>query len=478
VSLVTFGSAQLLSVPLKQLEQLAGRHGRKATRRTHLEERFVHPTLCDPTVNQTAGYIPVTSDVEYFFWLFESKSDPVSDPLIMWLSGGPGCSSQLALFAENGPCVVAPGGSTTLPNEYSWHNKASVLWVDQPAGVGFSTGLGTHNEAGVASNMLVFLHTFYERFTMYKKTDFYIFGESYGGHYVPSIAHRIWQSNNAGEEPQIPMKGIAIGNGMTHPEEQYKWYPEMAATGGQQRGGHAPAGVVPAKQAKVMQFAMPMCLAAIRACNKGVTDPTNESSVIDTDSCIAAYDFCNLVTQIPYQLTGLNPYDMRVPCGDGNLCYDFDMIGTFLNSPEVQIELGVNLPWESCNMQVNLDFVMAGDWMLNCQMLIPDLLRDGIEVLIYAGDQDYICNWLGNKAWTIALEWEGHSEFENAEDLDWRFEGETVAKLRSARGFHFMQVFDAGHMVPKDKPEASLEMVNTFISRRLTRNTESTRVAV
>merc|ERR1719197_2012959 len=134
---------------------------------------FQHPTLCDPTVNQTAGYIKASKDSDYFFWLFESKNDPATDPLIMWLSGGPGCSSQLALFAENGPCSVNKDGSTTTINANSWHQKANVMWVDQPAGVGFSTGLGTHNEAGVASNMYSFLQGFFKAFPQYK--DFYIF---------------------------------------------------------------------------------------------------------------------------------------------------------------------------------------------------------------------------------------------------------------------------------------------------------------
>merc|ERR1711869_49568 len=78
---------------------------------------------------------------KYFFWLFESKADPTKDPLIMWLSGGPGCSSQLALLAENGPCTVNKQGKAKL-NPHSWHTKANMMWVDQPAGVGFSTVFG------------------------------------------------------------------------------------------------------------------------------------------------------------------------------------------------------------------------------------------------------------------------------------------------------------------------------------------------
>merc|ERR1719428_2811210 len=87
------------------------------------------------------------------------------------------------------------------------------------------------------------------------------------------------------------------------------------------------------------------------------------------------------MSQIPYELTGKNPYDMRIPCGDSQLCYDFDRFTKWLNSKSVQQELGVSKIWQSCNRAVDLLFVSAGDWMLNYHTLIPDLLHDGIEVL-------------------------------------------------------------------------------------------------
>merc|ERR1719213_70435 len=108
------------------------------------------------------------------------------------------------------------------------------------------------------------------------------------------------------------------------------------------------------------------------------------------------------------------------------------------------------------------------------QNLIPDLLQDGIEVLIYAGDCDYICNWLGNKAWTKKLKWNSADEFNKADDLEWQLDGKTVAKHRNAAHFHFMQIYEAGHMVPMDQPEVSLEMVNRFISGSLSANDKTT----
>jgi carboxypeptidase C (cathepsin A) len=464
---------QLLPVPIDELRELA-RQQPEAAEPT--QDGFVHPTLCDSSVHQTAGYIEAAKGPgapKYFFWLFESKSEPENDPLIMWLSGGPGCSSQLALFAENGPCSVSKDGSSTIPNPHSWHQKANVIWVDQPAGVGFSTGLGTHNEQGVGDNMFVFLQGFYKQFPQYQSTKFFIFGESYAGHYVPAIAHRIYEGNHAGEGLKIPMAGIAIGNGLTNPEIQYAYYAEMGHFGGRAEGGHAPAGVIGDAAYKKMKAATPGCIAAIHACNADAS-----INGLNNTACNGAFETCNLMAQIPYEATGKNVYDMRIPCEHGRLCYDFDMITTYLNSKDVQSKLGVHGKWGSCNMAVNMLFQAAGDWMVNLQTKIPDLLHEGLEVLIYAGDCDYICNWLGNKAWTKALKWDGADEFNKAEDHEWQVGGTTVAKHRSAQHFHFMQVYEAGHMVPMDKPAESLAMVNAFITGTLSDNEKPTALVV
>jgi hypothetical protein len=75
--------------------------------------------------------LPTTPD---FYWMFESRSDPANDPLVVWLTGGPGCSSILALFFENGPCSIHEDGQSTKPNPFGWNDRANVIWVDQPAG--------------------------------------------------------------------------------------------------------------------------------------------------------------------------------------------------------------------------------------------------------------------------------------------------------------------------------------------------------
>ena len=91
---------------------------------------------------------------------------------------------------------------------------------------------------------------------------------------------------------------------------------------------------------------------------------------------------------------------------------------------------------------------------------VADLLNAGIPALIYAGDVDFICNYLGNRAWTLGLEWKSSQKFKQAEEHDWKGQG----LVRTADGLTFLQVYDAGHMVPADKPAVALDMIATFLN--------------
>ena len=120
--------------------------------------------LCDPGVKQSSGYIDLSTGAKHlFYWAFESRNDPATDPVILWMTGGPGCSSAVALFGENGPCKVNADGTATKLNPYSWNRNATLIYVDQPAGTGFSYGLGLdHDEAQVSADMYDFLQQFFK----------------------------------------------------------------------------------------------------------------------------------------------------------------------------------------------------------------------------------------------------------------------------------------------------------------------------
>ena len=108
--------------------------------------------------------------------------------------------------------------------------------------------------------------------------------------------------------------------------------------------------------------------------------------------------------------------------------------------------------------------MFAGDWMKPYQKNVIDLLEQELPVLIYAGDKDFICNWLGNQAWTDRLEWSGSKGFSKAPVRSWKVNGKEAGEVKNYKHFTFLRVFGGGHMVPYDQPENSLDMVNRWVS--------------
>lgn len=398
-----------------------------------LNSSSIKSDFCDVT-KQESGYFHIkkSKSKSYFYWFSESRSDPDKDPFIIWLTGGPGCSSILALLVENGPCMVNDDLSLKT-NPYSWTSKANVIWIDQPAGVGFSYGDVSEydsTEKEVGEDMYQFLLSFFEKFSKYKKNDFYVFGESYGGHYVPAVANRVFVANKELDNFKINLKGIGIGNGLTNPEVQYPYYPEMAFH------NQYDIQAISQKTYDLQKIASPVCVEMIRKCQRYKV------------ACVAAEMFCNAALVAPYQLSGLNVYDIREKCEHLPMCYDFSNVEKFLQLQSTKDALHVSKEssaWKPCNMIVHAKFTY--DWMKNFNGLVSPLVEGGVKVLVYAGDADFIVNWMGCKAWTLELEWSQKQAFQNLKDTDWKVDGKTAGKIRSLAGLTFIQVFNAGHMV-------------------------------
>jgi len=171
---------------------------------------------------------------------------------------------------------------------------------------------------------------------------------------------------------------------------------------------------------------------------------------------------CSDTLVAPFALTGLNIYDIRQKCDKPPLCYDFTRVQKFLNAETTRAALRItdkSHKWEACNMAVHSRF--NNDFLIDFSPYVAELLHAGVPALIYAGDTDFICNYLGNRAWTLELEWQHRPGFRRAEEHDW-MEGKGLA--RSYNGFTFLQVYDAGHMVPADQPEVALEMIRAFVA--------------
>jgi len=433
---------------------------------THsISDDEVDKNFCDASSPRSlSGYMDITGskfdaageDKHLFYWFFEKRAASVatdkSIPFVVWLTGGPGCSSSLALLTENGPCSVNSAGDDTIVNPNSWIETAHMLWLDQPAGVGFSYGkLTDHNEEMVAEDAYYFLQAFFKSHPEYNENPIFIVGESYGGHYAPAIAHRVFKGNQEMKKGTdiLNLEGVAVGNGLTDPKIQYQYYPEMAF-----KNSHN-IQTVSEETYKAMTLAVPECVDLIDQCNKA-TLPLETNFL-----CQEAKYVCESKITSAYYNTGLNPYDIRLECGAHPLCYDFSNINKFLNLENTKKALHVSpksAEWVTCNDAINGKF--AVDEMENFAPQVTDLLEGGIHVLIYAGDADFICNYMGNKAWTMALDWKFQDAFNNAKDHEW---GEKTGLARTSNGFTFLQVYDAGHMVPTDQPEVALSMITMFM---------------
>ncbi|USP74949.1 serine carboxypeptidase [Curvularia clavata] len=147
-----------------------------------------------------AGLLPISDDPhetrKLFFWFFPATLDKRPEEIVIWLNGGPGCSSLSGLLTENGPFTWMEGTLAPTQNPYSWNNLTNVLWVEQPVGVGYSEGVpNITNEIELGNEFRGFYKSFVDTFNTHSwKT--YITGESYAGMYVPYIANSFINAKN------------------------------------------------------------------------------------------------------------------------------------------------------------------------------------------------------------------------------------------------------------------------------------------
>lgn len=263
--------------------------------------------------------------------------------------------------------------------------------------------------------------------------------------FKPFAARVHHENNKAKQGAHINLKGFAIGNGLTNPEIQYKAYSDYALD----------MSIIKKSDYERINKVLPVCETAIKLCG---TD--------GTISCMASYYVCSSIFNSIMALAGdTNYYDIRKKC-EGSLCYDFSNAEKFLNKKSVRESLGVgDIDFVSCSPTVYQ--AMLVDWMRNLEAGIPALLEDGIKVLIYAGEYDLICNWLGNSRWVHAMQWSGQKEFGGSSEIPFEVDGSAAGVLKTHGPLSFLKVHDAGHMVPMDQPKAALEMLKRWTSGKL-----------
>ncbi|KWU44075.1 carboxypeptidase Y, partial [Rhodotorula sp. JG-1b] len=425
--------------------------------------------LCDPDVRQVSGYLDTDEGHHFFFWTFESRNDPKNDPVILWINGGPGCSSFTGLLQELGPCLAQPKGRDPLYNPHSWNSNASVIFLDQPVDVGFSWSddgdKGVYTTEAAARDFYAFVQILFEAYRdTLGASDFHIAGESYAGRYIPLFADHIIKQNEQAKlrgGSEIRLASTMIGNGFTDPLLQYASYAPVACTN---ETGYGP--LISKRECTKLRAAVPRCEALVKACYG------NERN---SALCIAAYVYCEAKLTSAYAATGLSMYDMTKK-GDYK---EGKWIEAWLNKPEVRHELGVDLDkhghgtkkFVGCSDKVFRHFEQSGDQAKPSFHQVANALESGVDTLIYVGTKDFICNFHGNQAWTLALPWSGHDHFSHEPLRPW-YASEEAAKARNAtRAGEYRQygrlafagVDGAGHFVPYDKPEEALALVNRWI---------------
>ena len=146
-----------------------------------------------------SGYLKVSEKKELHYVFVTSMNDYTTDPVVVWFNGGPGCSSLLALFQEHGPFVIDDGEYSIKKNPYPWNQRQSILYIESPAGVGFSWAASkddwNQNDMSQSADAFAALQDWYTNYPEFLNNDLYISGESYGGIYVPYLSWQIHQWN-------------------------------------------------------------------------------------------------------------------------------------------------------------------------------------------------------------------------------------------------------------------------------------------
>jgi len=405
--------------------------------------KYLSPQNSSFPENSIHGYIPVDNlGNDIFYWYFPSRDNPKTDPLVVWFTGGPGCSGSLGMLTELGPFSVCKDGTgSTVNNPYSWNSNANLLFVDNPIGTGFSHAhrddMST-TEKDVAASMLTFFRIFMglPPFSGFIDKPIYITGESYAGHYVPVVGSALRRSIT----PKYKVAGIAVGNGMISAASQFLGYATYSLANSKYTG-------MTQQQYDTIYPLLVQCEAMMKASLKAVSDRT--------------FNYCwNMVKNIANGPDGqkkFNWYDIKLNC-TGPLCYDMSNERAFMNSQRVLTDLSADKQWVECDSLVE-STLNRFDFLRNCSPEVVDLLENNVKVLIYYGDQDWICNWMGGLEWADKLNWSGKQQFA---DSTWS-EYQGIGQMRQAKNFQFLKFYDAGHLVPMDQPKNSLIMLNLLI---------------
>lgn len=380
------------------------------------------------------------SSIYYTYYEAQQPITPLSQtPLLIWLQGGPGCSSMVGNFYELGPWRVNHRIELER-NKGTWNRIFGLLFLDNPIGTGFSIAAFPEeiprDQHGVAKHLFIAIKSFIALDkALFGTRPVYITGESYAGKYAPAIGYYILRRNRElPEAERVKLAGVAIGNGLTDPITQVTTHGLNAYY----------SGLVNEKQKSQLEEAQKEAVKLVM--EKKWSEATGARS---------------RVLSMLQNMTGLATlYDMR-----RKIPYESYLVEQFLSNSEVKVALGVNksMVWEECSDEVGE--ILHEDVMKSVKFMVEELVQKS-KVLLYQGQSDLRDGVVSVEAWMKKLRWEGVGKFEAAERKVWKVGEDVAGYVQKWGSLTHAVVLGAGHFVPTDQAVHSQAMIEDWVLER------------
>ncbi|KAK9934280.1 hypothetical protein M0R45_021430 [Rubus argutus] len=339
-----------------------------------------------------SGYVTVDEKKQraLFYYFAEAEIQPASKPLVLWLNGGPGCSSLgVGAFSENGP--FRPSGEVLVRNEYSWNTEANMLYLETPIGVGFSYSTDTSSYESVndhitARDNLMFLKKWLDKFPQYRNRSLFITGESYAGHYVPQLAELLLQFS---KEYHFNLKGIALGNPVLEYATDFNSRAEFFWSHGLISDSTYKMFTSVCNYSRYVSEYYRGSVSPI--CSKVMSQVSRETSKF-VDKYDVTLDVC--ISSVFSQSKVLNPQQVTESI---DVCVEDETVN-YLNRLDVQEALHARLvgvrKWAVCSNVLDYELL---DLEIPTITIVGKLVKAGISVLVYSGDQDSVIPLTGSR---------------------------------------------------------------------------------
>ncbi|XP_031489572.1 serine carboxypeptidase-like 45 [Nymphaea colorata] len=414
-----------------------------------------------PPVNfrQFAGYVTVDEESQraLFYYFAEAEIEPSSKPLVIWFNGGPGCSSLgVGAFSENGP--FRPSGNVLVRNEYSWNIEANMLFVEAPAGVGFSYSRNISDYEGMndertARDNVAFLERWFIKFPEYKDRDLFITGESYAGHYIPQMAELLLLANR--KQKQFNLKGIALGNPLLEFYTDFNSRAEFFWSHGLISDSTYRIFTQGCTYSRYVSEFYRGNVSSI--CSRVMSVVSKETSRF-VDKYDVTLDVCT--TSLLMQSLALRPMQITEKI---DVCVEDETVN-YLNRQDVQKALHAQLAgvtrWEVCSSVLDYN---RQNLEIPTISLLGTIVKSGIPVLVYSGDQDSVIPLTGSR--TLVNRLAASLGLNTTVPYRVWFEGKQVGGWTQVYGdiLSFATIRGASHEAPFSQPERALVLFKSFL---------------